>query len=73
MFASWERLPLKNHIHMALIQSALSNIWCHPQNLIVPKLEPTIFKIMMDKEEDHRRILKGSLLLHPKIFPHVYF
>ena len=43
------------------MQSALANIWCNPRNIIVNKIYTTIFKISIDRTENHSRILKGSL------------
>lgn len=45
---------------MDSMQSALANIWRNPRNIIVNKIDTTIFKISVDRTENHSRILKGS-------------
>lgn len=38
----------------------MANIWCNPLNLAVQELEPYVYKILMDKPEGKKRILKGN-------------
>lgn len=39
---------------------AIANIWCNSHNLVVVKLEHNVLRITTDKNEDHKRVLKGK-------------
>ncbi|KAL5070600.1 hypothetical protein RYX36_021487, partial [Vicia faba] len=52
------KIIIEKHIRRGSTQDARANIWCNLKNLVVNEIDSSIFKMLVDKIEYHKFIIK---------------